>query len=155
MIEVEHVSGLENGGGIVDRSEVQAAGRDSTELAVLDGGGDAIHEALFPSYRDDTVRYPEAHVDHGSGRQFHRRSARDDLARAEWQGREVGRGQDGLAAECRLEVGLVGLPLLLVHDDDVDEAPRHLDRTRIDRSCGNRLADDGDGQASIRPSGLG
>ena len=155
VIEVEHVPGLEDGRGVVDRAEVQPAGRDSTELAVLDGGDDAVHETLLPGDRDDAIRNPEAHVDHRSRRQFHRRPARDDLARSEWQRREpVGR-QDCLAAKRRFEVGLVGLALFFVHDDDIDETTRHLDCTRIDGSSGNHLADNGDGHTSVRPSRLG
>ena len=122
---------------------------------MLDGRGHLAGNPLFAGDRDDSVRYAKAYVNYSAGGELGGGAARDHLAGAERQLGEVILRHARLAAVGRVELRLVGLPVVFVHDQHVDETARNADIARVERACGHDSADDGNRSPARSSGGLG
>ena len=141
VVEVKHMTGLDNGVGIVDRSKIQPPGRHAPELPVLDRRGDLVGNALFAGDRNHAVWYAKPYINYSARSEFGGGPASDDFARAERQAREVLLRHVSFAAEGGLEFRLVGLPVVFVDDQCIDETARNADIARVERASWNDSAD--------------
>ena len=126
VVEVEHV-GLVDHRLVVEPGAALVAGdRDAAEDALLDGQHELVGDALLPGDPADELADPEPEVADGAGRELEQRAAGDDLADVERQ-RRLRPDRPALRAGVVGRVpGDVGLPLVRVDVDVVDEGARHL-----------------------------
>ena len=153
VVEVEHVRLVDHRLVVEAGAALVAGHRDATEDALLHGQHELVGDALLPGDPADELADPEAEVADRAARELEQRAPGDDLAHVERQRRLRADGPADGARVVRRVAGDVGLPLVGVDVDVVDERARHPDVAHPQAAAGRELADLGDHDPAAVPRG--
>ncbi len=127
VVEVEHGGLVDHGLVVEARAALVAGHRHAAEDALLHGEHQLVGDALFPRHPADQLADPEAQVADVAATELQQRTPGDDLAHVQRGRRLGGHGlPHGTGVVGRI-LGDVGLPLVRIDVDVVDQGARHAD----------------------------
>ena len=135
VVEVELVGLIDHGVVVLRGAGIRPGQRRAADEALLVGEHDPVEDVLFGGDRRDAGRNAGAEIADRVRHELHGRAARHDLALAEGQRLHRRQRHAQFARVARAVVGRVGLPLLRIDHDIVDQDAGNLHDARRQRAA--------------------